>query len=795
MLPGDFVPPAKPLDDAGNFMQLLNRLSISRKLTLFGAVTSVLALSLMAISLALYDIRNIQRSIEGFYGGLAEIVGDGCALPLAERDVPQALEALKTLTKDPSVICAELRDAEDRLFVEYAANADGELNGHSSPLLFHPERLVVSRSIFDGHRRIGEIRMSVTADRLWAEAQEHMLLILGVTLAGILIAALLAGWLQRQISAPVLHLVQTARAISETGDYSRRAHRHTFDEFGQLCDEFNNMLIQIESRDAELALHRRHLEDLVRLRTEALEQKTREALAASVAKSQFLANMSHEIRTPMNGILGFADLLRRGVDGGDPHLRQDYLNIISTSGKHLLTVINDVLDLSKIEAGRLEVECIPCAPHQVISEAVSVLKIRAAEKGLDLSYQWDGPAAPTIETDPSRLRQLLINLVGNAVKFTEKGSVRVTGRLAKVDGSYKVQIDVRDTGVGIPADKLDEIFNPFAQADASVTRRFGGTGLGLAISRHIAEALGGSIQVDSLVGLGSTFTVTINPGEILEEHLLPEPPDFELEALGPEAGPVTLAPGRVLVVEDGDTNRKLIRIILQRQGLDITEATNGVDGVRLALSGDFDVVLMDMQMPLLDGYSAATQIRDAGSRVPIIALTAHAMSGDEEKCLAAGCSGYLTKPIDETRLLRKLAEFLKHSVDVAAGCSSTHADASGEGPTWIHSTLPVDDGVFRQIVCEFVTKLESRLPEMRGLAEVGDWSELAAAAHWLKGSGGTAGFHDLTNPSMRLESAAKAGDEEAVLAALLEIRDLTARLRSPELFGETAAFSPAGAGK
>jgi two-component system, sensor histidine kinase len=770
-------------------MQLLNRLSISRKLTLFGAVTSVLALLLMAIALAMYDIRNIQQSIERFYGGLAEIVGQGCAKGLEEGDPDAALEGLKVIKKDPAVVSAELRDTQGQLIGEFANDPVGDVSGLSSPLLFATERLVVSRGIenYSG-KVIGQVRLQVTADRLWAEAQEHMLLIMGVTFAGIMISALLAGYLQRQISEPVLHLVQTARAISDTGDYSRRAHRHTFDEFGQLCDEFNKMLIQIENREAELSLHRKHLEDLVRLRTEALEQKTREALAASVAKSQFLANMSHEIRTPMNGILGFADLLRRGVDGGDAALRQDYLDIISTSGKHLLTVINDVLDLSKIEAGRLEVECIPCSPHQVISEATSVLRIKASEKGLNLHYRWDGPAVATVESDPSRLRQLLINLIGNAVKFTAHGSVDVIGRLARIDGQFKLQVSVADTGVGIPADKLDEIFNPFAQADASVTRRFGGTGLGLAISRHIAQALGGDIHVVSELDRGSTFTITIDPGQIDESSLLAEPPAIKVDKSATQEVSIALGPGRVLVVEDGETNRKLIRIMLQRHGLEITEATNGIDGVRLALSGDFDVVLMDMQMPLLDGYSAASQIRAGGSRVPIIALTAHAMSGDEEKCLAAGCSSYLTKPIDESRLLRKLEEYLESSVNVAAAThATTSASAIDANDSWIHSSLPIHDHVFRQIVREFVTKLESRLSEMRGLFEQAEWSDLASAAHWLKGSGGTAGFNDLTAPSARLERAAKDGNADAARVALTEIERLTARLHSPDLFDEPVA--------
>src|SRR5688572_27342599 len=222
-------------------MQLLNRLSISRKLTLFGAVTSVLALLLMAIALAMYDIRNIHQSVERYYGALAGVVGQSCSKAIENRRSSDALEGLKLIQKDPAILSAELRDADDRLFLEFASDPVEGMTGAPGSLLFGSEQLIVSRPIEGSSGAIvGQVRLRVTADRLWAEAQEHMLLIIGVTLAGIMISALLAGYLQRQISGPLLHLVQTARAISDTGDYSRRAHRHTFDEFGQLCEEFNN---------------------------------------------------------------------------------------------------------------------------------------------------------------------------------------------------------------------------------------------------------------------------------------------------------------------------------------------------------------------------------------------------------------------------------------------------------------------------------------------------------------------------------------------------------------------------
>jgi PAS domain S-box-containing protein len=397
-----------------------------------------------------------------------------------------------------------------------------------------------------------------------------------------------------------------------------------------------------------------------------LEVARRRAEQANQAKSEFLANMSHEIRTPMTAILGFADLLliEDGIETAPPE-RTSALETIKRNGEHLLEILNDILDLSKIEASSLRIEHLRFAPTKIVADVIALMKVRADTKKLELCANYSGPIPETIESDPTRLRQILINLVGNALKFTETGRVEIgvrflpspqRGPAEPLQG--RLEFAVRDTGIGMNAEELGRLFRPFTQADASTTRKFGGTGLGLTISKRFADVLGGDLVAHSEAGRGSTFTVTIATGSLAGVRIA------QPASTAPADAPTTSRPReaaqrldcRVLIAEDGIDNQRLLSFLLRKGGAEVEVVDNGEDAMQRALAArqegrPFAVILMDMQMPVMDGYTSASKLREAGYGGVIIALTAHTMAADRDRCLAAGCNDYATKPIHGSKLI------------------------------------------------------------------------------------------------------------------------------------------------
>ena len=408
----------------------------------------------------------------------------------------------------------------------------------------------------------------------------------------------------------------------------------------------------------------------IRQYTHRLEESTKAAEAANQTKSEFLANMSHEIRTPMAAILGYTDLLKH--EDQDAEQALECIETIERNSTHLLSIINDLLDMSKIEAGQMVVERIAMSPAHVAEEAVSLVRPQAVKKGLVVRLNYATPVPAEIRSDPTRLRQVLINLIGNAVKFTERGGV--TLEVACDPEREVMRYTVIDTGIGMTPEQLGRVsaFKPFTQADTSTTRRFGGTGLGLRISNTLATMLGGAIRVESEQGKGSRFTVTVATGGLQDAEMIePEQIQEDLKQQPrrqedhQDHGPA-LVGLRILVAEDGVDNQRLIRFHLEKAGAQVAVVDNG----RLAMeyleqagtANAPDLVLMDMQMPEMDGYTATRLLRKRGCVLPIVALTAHAMRGDREQCIRAGCTDYLTKPIDKTRLRRTCARLGRPSV-------------------------------------------------------------------------------------------------------------------------------------
>jgi signal transduction histidine kinase/ActR/RegA family two-component response regulator len=627
----------------------MKNLSIKKKLIWITAAASTIVFIITAVVFSLYDQYSFRQQALHELVIQGQVVGANTGAAMSFGYDADAVEALSALKADPQIETASLYDHKGKLFASYIKST-----GRFQPPMHLSDLLNRDRSTFleavtpimwKGEP-MGSLVIMANQDRLAERQQSYFMIVSLLTIAGIALVIGIATRLQQLISKPILSLVETMAVVSENKDYSIRVPQTSNDEIGQLVNGFNGMLGEIEIRNNDL-------EERVALRTadlssEILERKkaeeaahslAEEAQAANKAKSQFLANMSHEIRTPMNGVIGMVDLMQLTELDED---QREYAKIIETSALGLLDVINDILDFSKAEAGMLILQPEEFSLPLLIEEVGEILATQADAKGLELVCHTDPRIPVQMSGDRGRLRQVLFNLVGNAIKFTKTGEVVLEARLlGRHDSNICLSISVRDTGVGISPEQHSAIFESFTQADGSNTRQHGGTGLGLTISRQIIELMGGVLAVESEPGHGSTFTCTISLPEAAENPVRMS----DLKGL------------RVLGVDDNETNRKVLSELLASWDCEADVVIGGREAmVCLATPGaEYDLILMDMQMPFMDGIETTRRIReDLQIDMPVVLLTSVGTFLTPESIKAHGFNRVLSKPIRGSRLFTTL---------------------------------------------------------------------------------------------------------------------------------------------
>ena len=650
-------------------------LSLAAKLTGIGAGTAAVSLVLMAAAFFAWDFATSRERLVRDIDGVAEVIGWNSSAALAFADSDAAAEVLRRVAISEQIVAAEIVSVDGTVIAGHRTagtpldrdvSADAAIRAGVPWHAFTRTGLLLVRPVRLGDELLGAVYVETDQrelrQRTWALAR----IVGGVFCAAVLLSLVLASRLQRAISGPLLRLTEITRLVTHEQRYDLRAPIGGSAEIGELVSGFNTMLDEIQQRDQRLLRTREHLEATVETRTAELRALNTDLLAArdramdaSRAKGEFLANMSHELRTPLNGIIGMTELaLGHGLEADT----RDCLDTVKLSAESLLAILNDVLDFSRIESRKLEFECVPFVLPDVLGEMLKPIAIRADQKGLELILRIEAGVPAGIAGDPGRLQQILTNLVGNAIKFTERGHIILDVREeTRTNECTMLHFSVSDTGVGIPRDKHASIFEAFTQADGSTTRRFGGSGLGLTIAASLVQMMGGRIWVTSEPGLGSAFHFTV---------------PFDIAAVAEPALPARLAGMEVLVVDDNPVNRRVLVDQLARWDMRPTAVDCGRAAIDTLLDAarsntPFLLVLLDANMPDMDGFDVAERIaaHPALAGTTIMMLTSSGRYGDAARCRELGISAYLTKPVNERDLLIQVTRALRSGPERAAPAS------------------------------------------------------------------------------------------------------------------------------